>query len=210
MDIYKKLSNEEIIKKQKEQHSQSRKKNLTPQRSDVRAQDIALLKRIFPDAKSVLCVGSREDSEVKDFIDSGFDTVGTDILGKTTLIREIDAHDLDKHFGEDEFDIVFASHVLEHVSNARKVMENIKLIAKEGALIVLPMTPGKEPKWKHPTMFEIMKATKGKEDKNIFKQPEKYVKIWADFDSLRPFELSKGAFRDGLTEPREVWICLKF
>ncbi len=210
MDIYKKLDNEEIIKKQKEQHSQSRKKNLTPQRADVRAQDIVLLKRVFPNAKSVLCVGSREDSEVRDFIDNGFDTVGTDILGETTLIREIDAHDLDKHFGKDEFDIVFASHVLEHVSNARKVMENIKLIAKEGILIVLPMTPGKEPKWKHPTVFEIMKATKGKEDKNIFKQPERYVKIWADFDSLRPFELAKGAFRDGLTEPREVLLCLKF
>ncbi len=71
MDIYKELSNEEIIEKQKEQHSQSRKKNLTVQRTNVRAQDIALLKEVFPNAKSVLCVGSREDSEVRDFIDNG-------------------------------------------------------------------------------------------------------------------------------------------
>ena len=210
MDIYKGMSKEKVIELQKEQHSQSRKKKLTAQRANVRAQDIALLKRVFPNAKSVLCVGSREDSEVRDFINNGFDTVGTDITGETALIREIDAHDLDKHFGEDEFDIVFASHVLEHVLDAKKVMKNMKVIAKEGVFIVLPMTPGHSPKWKHPTVFEIMKISKGKEDKNIFKQQENYEKIWVDFNPFRPFELVKGAFRDGLTEPREVYICLRF
>lgn len=210
MDIYKELSKEKIIELQKNQHSQSRKKQLTVKRTNVRVNDIALLKKIFPNAKSVLCVGSREDSEIKDFINVGFDAIGTDVLEETKLIREIDAHELDKYFTENEFDIIFASHLLEHVLDAKKVMENMRLLAKEGVFIVLPITPKHGPKWKHPSVFEIMKIDRKKEDKGIFKQPENYEKIWSDFDPLKPYKLIKGEFRDGLTEPREVYLCLKF
>jgi SAM-dependent methyltransferase len=210
MDVFKKLSMEEVLKKQKEQHSNVSKKGLTVKRRNIRVKDIALLRKLFPNAKSVLCVGSREDSEVKDFIDAGFTAVGTDILDETKLIRKIDAHDLNNHFSENEFDIVFASHSLEHVLDVKKVMKNIKYIAKEGVFIVLPITPGHAPKWKHPTVFEIMKLDIKKETANIFMKPSKYAAIWSDFDSLKPFELLEGNFRKGLTEPREVYICLKF
>jgi len=207
MDILKELSAKEIVSRQKNQHSNDPKKRLTAKRGSIRANDIALLKNFFPNAKSVLCIGSREDSEVQDFISSGFDAVGTDILDETKLIKKIDAHDLDKHFGENEFDIIFASHVLEHILDAKKVMGNIRYIAKEGVFIVLPITRGRVPTWKHPTVFEIMKRN---ENSDVFTEPHKYKNIWKDFDPLRPFKLIDGKFRVGLTEPMEVYVCLKF
>jgi len=210
MDILKELNMEKILKKQREQHSQKRKQQCTVKRTDIRIIDISTIKIFFPNAKSVLCIGSRDDSEVKDFINNGFDAVGTDILDETKLIKKIDAYDLDKHFGENEFDIIFASHVLEHVLDIKKVMKNVRYIAKEGVFIVLPMTYGRGPTWKHPAVFEIMKLRREKESSNIFMKPHKYKNIWNDFDSLKPFELIAGEFRDGVTEPREVYICLKF
>jgi ubiquinone/menaquinone biosynthesis C-methylase UbiE len=148
--------------------------------------------------------------EVQDFISSGFNAIGTDILDKTKLIKKIDAHDLDKHFAEDEFDIIFASHVLEHVLDAKKVMRNIRYIAKEGVFIVLPITRGRGPTWKHPTIFEIMKLQKKKETGDIFTKLDRYKNIWNDFDLLKPFKVIEGRFRVGVTEPMEVYICLKF
>ena len=210
MDILKELTKEEIVKKQREQHSNKLKKELTVKRKNIRIEDIALLKKHFSDAKSVLCIGNRDDSEVQDFIDAGFDAIGTDVVDETKLTRKIDAYDLDKHFGEDAFDIVFSSHSLEHMADVKKVMKNIKHIAKMGVFIVLPITPGVKPRWKHPTVFEIMKFNSQKETNDIFINTDKYKTIWDDFDSLRPFKLLVGKFRKGLTEPREVFICLGF
>jgi len=207
MDIFRGLSMGKILKKQRKKHST---KKATVKRSSIRINDISSLKNFFPNAKSVLCIGSREDSEVRDFINNGFNTVGIDILDKTKLIKKIDAHDLNKHFGENEFDIIFASHVLEHVLDAKKVMVNIRSVAKDGVFIVLPITVWRKPSWKHPTIFEIMKVRKKEETSGIFMKPHKYKNIWDDFDSLKPFKLLDGRFRDGVTEPREVYICLKF
>jgi len=207
MDIFRGLSMESILKKQRKKHSIS---EFTVKRSSIRINDISSLKNFFSNAKSVLCIGSREDSEVRDFINNGFNAVGIDILDETKLIKRIDAHDLDKHFGKNEFDIIFASHVLEHVLDAKKVMVNIRSVAKNGVFIVLPIVYGRKPLWKHPTIFEIMKLRRKKETSNIFMEPHKYKNIWNDFDSLKPFKLIDGKFRDGLTEPREVYICLKF
>jgi len=198
------------LRKQQKQHSQIRKQRCTIKRADIRLIDISAMKKFFPNAKSVLCIGSREDSEVRDFISSGFDAVGIDILNETKLIKKIDAHDLDKHFDENEFDIVFASHVLEHVLYAKKVMRNIRYVAKEGVFIVLPITYTRKPNWKHPTIFEIMRLRKKEEASSIFTKPHKYKNIWDDFDSLKPFKLIDGNFRAGVTDPMEVYICLKF
>ena len=210
MDILKELSMKKVLKKQREQHSKEGKQRSTVKRTDIRLIDVSAIKKFFPDAKSVLCVGSREDSEVRDFINNGFDAVGIDILNETKLIKKINAHDLDKHFCENEFDIIFASHVLEHVLDVKKVMRNIRHVAKEGVFIVLPITYRRKPTWKHPTVFEIMKLGGKEETSAIFKKLDRYKNIWDDFDSLKPFELIAGEFRDGVTEPREVYICLKF
>lgn len=207
MNIFRGLSMESILKKQRKKHSIG---EFTVKRTDIRLIDISMIKNFFPNAKSVLCIGSRDDSEVRDFINNGFNAVGIDILDKTKLIKKIDAHNLDKHFSENEFDIIFASHVLEHVLDAEKVMVNIRSVAKNGVFIVLPMVYGRKPSWKHPTIFEIMKVKRKEEASNIFMKPHKYKNIWNDFASLKPFKLIDGKFRDGLTEPREVYICLKF
>jgi len=89
-------------------------------------------------------------------------------------------------------------------------MRNIRYIAKKGIFIVLPITPKHKPSWKHPTVFEIMKLNKKNETNDIFVNPDKHKNIWVDFDSLKPFELVDGKFRNGLTEPREVYICLLY
>jgi len=80
MDIFKELSAKEVLKKQREQHSASPKKKLTVKRSTIRMKDIAMLKKFIPEACSVLCVGSREDSDALDFINNGFNAIGAAIL----------------------------------------------------------------------------------------------------------------------------------
>jgi len=92
----------------------------------------------------------------------------------------------------------------------KKVMRNIRHIAKKGVFIVLPVTRKRGPTWKHPTVFGIMNLGKGEEVSDIFTEPSKYRNIWSDFDSLKPFKVVDGKFRAGLTEPMEVYICLKF
>jgi len=210
MDVFKELNAKQILKKQIKHHSNPNKKNYTVKRKNVRVKDISFIRKKFPNAKSVLCIGSREDSEVQDFIDNGFSAIGTDILKASKLVREIDAHDIDKYFGENEFDVVFASHVLEHVSDVKKVMKNIKYISKDGVFIILPIVPRHKLKWQHPTIFEIMKLPIIKQTKSIFKEPHLYKNIWDDFNTLKPFELLGGEFRKGLTDPTEVYICLEF
>jgi len=200
-----KFNTKEILKLQVKQHSNPKKRFLTVKRKNLRSRDISFIKKFFIKSKSILSIGSREDSEVQHFINEGYKSVGIDISNETKLIKKCDAHNLDKFFKNRKFDIVYASHVLEHMIDPNKVMKNIRNISKEGIVILLPLSP-KGPRKKHPAIFEIMRV---KEDKDIFIHPLQHKNVWNDFKIFEPYNILYCEYRDGINE-REVLICLKF
>jgi SAM-dependent methyltransferase len=195
----------DVISSQVEKHSSQKKKMWTIKRNKLRERDIDYIKKFFPNAKSILCVGARDDSEVKNFIKHGYNAIGIDIANESKFIKKIDIHKMDKYFKEDEFDLIYASHVLEHVYDFQKVFDNIKRIVKHGIIILLPLG-WDHPKKDHIIIFEIMRIKK--ENPDIFKLPTKYEKIWNDFNSLNPYKILFGEFRKGINE-RETMFILK-
>jgi 2-polyprenyl-3-methyl-5-hydroxy-6-metoxy-1,4-benzoquinol methylase len=111
----------------------------------------------FPECKKVLCVGSRDVSEVQALRKAGYDAIGIDLFSEdVTVIKILDMHNIASEFAEDEFDLVYACHALEHSYDPEKVLTGIKKVSKTGAFIVLPFLS--EPHSKDPTQFNFMKA----------------------------------------------------
>lgn len=201
MDIGK-FDPDKIITLQADHHSDLKKRKVTMKRHNIRRHDIKLIETTFPTSKKILCMGCRDDSEVKDFIDAGYDAIGIDIANKSKLIRNIDAHDMINHFAS--FDVIYTSHILEHLTNPRKVMKDIRAIALNGVVIILPIAKAKKytiPRWKHPTIFEIMKQK--------YKNPEYLDYLWKDFVDFLPYNIVSIKYRKGIGE-REICICLEF
>lgn len=199
-------TSERIIELQVEQHSQAGKKNQTATaRKSRRDLDIGKINRVFPTARSILCLGCRDDSEVEAFIDSGYEAQGADILDSTSLIQTVDAHDILEHFGAGSFDLIYASHVLEHVLDAPKVLRGIRSVARQGVYIVLPIQK-QDPRWKHPTVFDVMQ-TKSKHESAALADDSV---IGRDFSDLQPYHIQYKKFRDGITEPREFCLIVGF
>ena len=148
---------------------------------------VALIRQMFPDVNKMLCVGARIDHEILTFKKSGFDVLGIDIAYESSLIKRIDAHEMSKYFEKDEFDIVYASHSLEHMHNAEMVLKQTRSIAKNGIFITLPCK-GK-PYKSHCSVFDIM--VEGENDtlpKNINDVGQK-KELLKDFKNLEPYEL---------------------
>lgn len=217
MDILdtKKFSAKDVLKLQSEQHSAPKKIAWTVKRKDRRLDDINVIKKNFPEAKTVLCIGCRDNSEVQAFIDSGFSAMGVDIVNESNLIKKLDAHELDGRFGN--FDVVYSSHSLEHMYDVNKVMRNIRGVEPKCVTILLPFqlkTYGA--RLKHPTVFELMKIDARDESLQsimqkkvkFFTDSNNHKEIWEDFSSLAPFEIVNWEFREGIGE-REICICLK-
>ena len=93
----------------------------------------------FPECKKVLCVGSRDVSEVQALRKAGYDAIGIDLFSEdVTVIKLLDMHNIASEFAEGEFDLVYACHALEHSYDPEKVLTGIKKVSKIGAFIVLP------------------------------------------------------------------------
>lgn len=105
--------------------------------------------------KKILCVGARDESEVNYFRNKGIDAIGIDLFSKNqTIIKILDMHELGSNFSENEFDIIFSCHSLEHSVKPDKVLQDMKKISKYGVFIVLPLSG-----WTHakdPVMFNFM------------------------------------------------------
>lgn len=89
-----------------------------------------------------------------------------------------------KNFDLKEFDIIYASHVLEHLHHAFDVMRQIRLVSTMGIAITLPF------KWNaitpcigHPSIFDIMLNCP---DSKELLTPE----LLDDFQVMKPFEVS--------------------
>lgn len=189
-------------------HDADHKRQRTAIRRECRLDDIARIRKHFPSARTVLCVGARDDSEVLDFIRSGYEATGIDVANETGHIRRMDAHDLSS-YRDREFDLVYASHVFEHAHDAVKVMGNIHRVASQGAFVILPMTP--VPRIQHPSIFEIMKSD---ENPLYFDAPREFPEIWRDFQEFLPYEVLGGGYRLDRSAPaepeREAFILFRF
>jgi len=113
----------------------------TAGRNAARNYHISLLKKYFPLAKKVLCVGARHDSEVESFLDHGYHAIGIDRenprASDTHKIQVLDANHMNKSFKENSFDIVYASHVLSDLENLQNILKNIRFVAQSGCFIVM-------------------------------------------------------------------------
>lgn len=175
------------------------RKNMTINRELRRIEDISHLKYISPDSKTVLCIGARDDSEVLTFINSGYDAIGIDICTETNLITKLDMAELTPAFGM--FDIVYCSHVLEHIIDPHITLSAIRSIAKKCIFVILPIV-NRPPDIEHPTVYEIMKHTPSTNFKN-------YPQAWEDFGYFRPCDIVYNCYRNASSEEHEVGLIFK-
>ena len=89
-----------------------------------------------PAGGPVLCVGCRNGLELDRFRARGFeDVVGIDVFSQRPDILVMDMHELS--FPADSFDVVYASHSLEHSYDVERVAAEIARVARDGAVIAL-------------------------------------------------------------------------
>jgi len=201
---------ENILTLESKKHSTKEKIQLTkdPRSEKSRSEDISFMREFFEkEIKSVLCIGCRDDSELQSFISSGIDAKGVDINDNPSpRIIRLDAAKISNTFKENEFDIIYSRHSLEHIIDPDSFLESAGSIAKLGIYIVLP--PGKEPRQGHPTHFNIMKEVTEKDVEsedvshvqdivNLINRDVKSVKI-----KTKPQEINKSK--------KEVLIGIKF
>ncbi len=199
MIITNKFKKEQVLEYQANLNSDKNRKTSTINRELRRIEDIVHLIYITPNSKSVLCIGCRDDSEVQTFINKGYDAVGIDICVETDLITKLDMSDLTPDFGT--FDIVYCSHVLEHVIDPIKTLKAIKSVTNDSIFVTLPIVD-RLPDIEHPTVYEIMKHKPNTNFKN-------YPQAWEDFECLSPFKLRYNCYRNALTEDYEIAFILQ-
>ena len=112
----------------------------TIQRSGKRHQDAKFIKHVLKDTvNSILCVGARHPSEIYDLKYYFEYVIGIDIVTELPGILKMDAHEMSDHIIEGSFDLVYASHCLEHMVDPEKVLRNIRTVSSIGTFITLPM-----------------------------------------------------------------------
>ena len=87
-----------------------------------------------PGGGSVLCVGCRNALELDRFRARGFEeVVGIDVFSQREDIKVMDMHEMT--FPDDSFDVVYASHALEHSYDVDRVVDEIVRVARDGAVV---------------------------------------------------------------------------
>jgi hypothetical protein len=93
----------------------------------------------FSSVKKILCVGARDVSEVKAFINREYEAIGIDLFSADkNIIRLVDMHNIAQDFKENEFDLIFSCHSLEHSLYPDVVLQSFQKVSRIGAFIVLP------------------------------------------------------------------------
>jgi len=205
-----KVNAKQQIAAEVEKHSTKEKRETTASKHKhrIRENQIKMLKKHMPGVQSILCIGCRDDSEVKQFHKAGFEAIGIDIANETEYIKRIDAHDLDKSNLDNNFDLVYAAHSLEHMHTPEKVLANIRKVARKGVFIALPL-PHKTgeavtPSVNHPAIYDVMTTDV---------PPEKFAEhpeLLKDFSPLEPFKLIFAKHRYQGDLPKELYLLFKF
>ena len=85
---------------------------------------------------AVLCIGSRNAFELEYFKSKGLsNVVGIDLFSESPDILVMDMHRMT--FPDDHFDVIYASHSLEHAYDVPKVVLEIIRVARPGALAAI-------------------------------------------------------------------------
>jgi SAM-dependent methyltransferase len=113
------------------------RRTLSKRETDPGVGAVTLINRVaevHPDGGRVLCVGCRNALELDRFRARGFeDVVGIDVFSVRPDIKVMDMHEMT--FADDSFDVVYASHVLEHSYDVGRVAEEIVRVARDGAVV---------------------------------------------------------------------------
>jgi SAM-dependent methyltransferase len=103
--------------------------------------DEAIARGRPPREARVLCVGCRNGVELDEFRARGFgDVVGIDLFSQRPDILVMDMHRMT--FPNDSFDVVFASHALEHSYDVETVVEEIGRVGGDGAVVAVEVPVG--------------------------------------------------------------------
>jgi len=98
------------------------------------------LTRELVEGKCVLEVGSRDiNGGLRGYVESLKPKcfVGVDAKEGRGVDKVMLAEELVEHFGEESFDVVYSTEMLEHTCDWRKVIENIKRVCKIGGYILI-------------------------------------------------------------------------
>ena len=113
------------------------KRTLSKRETDPGAGAVTLINAVAdaqPSRGPVLCVGCRNTLELDRFRGRGFDdVVGIDVFSARDDILVMDMHELS--FADDSFDVVYASHSLEHSYDPARVATEIVRVARDGAVV---------------------------------------------------------------------------
>jgi SAM-dependent methyltransferase len=90
--------------------------------------------------KSILEIGSRNvNGTIRPYVESRDPRtyVGVDKEDGPSVDKIVDANNVVDEFGQESFDIVITTEMLEHINNWECVISNIKRVCKSGGLIVI-------------------------------------------------------------------------
>jgi SAM-dependent methyltransferase len=104
-----------------------------------------LLKHVVPQGQTVLDYGCGRGETLGIFGAAGFQVTGTDVDpecvrlgGRFGPTRILEPDNPVGQFGEKSFDIVTCFHVLEHVDNPRKTLNDLRRLARQYVLLAVP------------------------------------------------------------------------
>jgi SAM-dependent methyltransferase len=113
------------------------RRTLSKRETDAGIGAVTLINRVAEerhDGGSVLCVGCRNTLELDRFHARGFDDViGIDVFSQREDIKVMDMHEMT--FPDNSFDVVYASHALEHSYDVQRVVAEVVRVAREGAIV---------------------------------------------------------------------------
>jgi SAM-dependent methyltransferase len=113
------------------------KRTLSKREADPGAGAVRLIDEVTaaqPSGGSVLCVGCRNSLELDRFRERGFaDVIGIDVFSQREDILVMDMHDMS--FPDDSFDVVYASHSLEHSYDVDRVAREVVRVARDSAVV---------------------------------------------------------------------------
>src|SRR5215216_5261969 len=113
------------------------RRTLSKRETDPGAGAVALINTVAEAGAaggSVLCIGCRNPLELDRFRARGFgEVVGIDLFSQRDDILVMDMHELS--FADDSFDVVYASHALEHSYDVDRVVREIARVGRDGAVV---------------------------------------------------------------------------
>jgi SAM-dependent methyltransferase len=144
---------EAIVKPDSDEYSQylrlQLRRSLSKRKSPLQTRTRDLIDHISENLnlsqKVILCIGCRNKAELDYFQAKGAQhVVGIDLFSQSQDILIMDMHHMT--FPDNAFDIIYASHSLEHAHTPSQVVTEIVRVARPGAIIAIEVPVDFEPR----------------------------------------------------------------